>query len=79
MLNDSDRIFTNLYGALDWHLEGARKRGAWDGTSALIANGHDWVVDQVKELPSSMSITKTPNHLPPTWLILTCKSLPPFI
>ncbi|MEE8171556.1 MAG: NADH-quinone oxidoreductase subunit NuoF [Alphaproteobacteria bacterium] len=49
MLSDSDRIFTNLYGAHDWHLEGARKRGAWDGTSALIANGHDWIVEQVKE------------------------------
>jgi len=49
MLNDSDRIFTNLYGAHDWHLEGARKRGAWDGTGAFIANGHDWIVDQLKE------------------------------
>ncbi|MDP7342537.1 MAG: NADH-quinone oxidoreductase subunit NuoF [Alphaproteobacteria bacterium] len=49
MLQDSDRVFTNLYGAHDWRLEGARRRGAWDGTSALIANGHDWVADQVKE------------------------------
>ena len=49
MLNDSDRIFTNLYGAHDWRLGGARKRGAWDGTSAFIGKGHDWIVDQVKE------------------------------
>jgi len=32
MLADRDRIFTNLYGQGDWHLAGARKRGAWDGT-----------------------------------------------
>ena len=49
MLNDSDRIFTNLYGAHDWRLGGARQRGAWDGTGALIGKGHDWVVEQVKE------------------------------
>ena len=41
MLNDSDRIFTNLYGAHDWRLGGARQRGAWDGTGALIGKGHD--------------------------------------
>ncbi len=49
MLSDSDRIFTNLYGTHDWHLAGARARGAWDGTSELIAKGHDWVVDRMKE------------------------------
>ena len=49
MLSDSDRIFTNLYGAHDWRLAGARARGDWDGSAALIARGHDWIVDQVKE------------------------------
>ncbi|PPR25889.1 MAG: NADH-quinone oxidoreductase chain 1, partial [Alphaproteobacteria bacterium MarineAlpha10_Bin1] len=49
MLSDSDRIFTNLYGAHDWRLAGARARGAWDGTGELIAKGHDWLVDQMKE------------------------------
>ena len=49
MLSDSDRIFTNLYGAQDWGLAGARARGDWDGTAALIAKGHDWIIDQVKE------------------------------
>ena len=37
MLADKDRIFTNLYGFGDWGLEGARARGAWDNTKALIA------------------------------------------
>lgn len=32
MLDDKDRIFKNLYGLHDWGLEGARRRGAWDGT-----------------------------------------------
>ena len=49
MLLDSDRIFTNLYGAKDWRLAGARARGDWGGTAALLAKGHDWIVDQVKE------------------------------
>ena len=49
MLRDSDRIFTNLYGAQDWGLAGARARGDWDGTAGLMAKGHGWIIDQVKE------------------------------
>ena len=48
MLQDKDRIFTNLYGLQDWRLEAARKRGAWNGTKDIIAMGQDWIVDQVK-------------------------------
>ncbi len=48
MLEDKDRIFKNLYGFDDWRLEGARRRGAWDGTKALIEKGHDWIIDEVK-------------------------------
>ena len=36
MLADKDRIFTNLYGFHDWRLEGARARGAWDNTKAIL-------------------------------------------
>lgn len=32
MLQDKDRIFTNLYGLQDVSLEGAKKRGSWDST-----------------------------------------------
>ena len=39
MLEDKDRIFKNLYGLHDWGLEGARHRGAWDGTKAIIEIG----------------------------------------
>ena len=48
MLKDEDRIFTNLYGFEDWGLEGARKRGQWDGTKALVDHGRDWIVEQLK-------------------------------
>jgi len=48
MLEDKDRIFRNLYGFQDWRLEGARARGAWSGTKALIEKGHDWVINEVK-------------------------------
>jgi NADH-quinone oxidoreductase subunit F len=48
MLADSDRIFTNLYGEGDWHLPGARARGAWDGTKDVILKGRDWIVEEMK-------------------------------
>jgi NADH-quinone oxidoreductase subunit F len=49
MLADQDRIFTNLYGEGDWHLAGARSRGAWDGTKELIHKGRDWIVEEIKK------------------------------
>jgi len=49
MLQDRDRIFTNLYGEQDWRLPAARRRGDWDGTKALIAKGREWILEQVKE------------------------------
>ena len=48
MLDDKDRIFRNLYGQDDWGLEGARRRGAWDGTKAIIDRGRDWIVAEMK-------------------------------
>ena len=49
MLNDKDRIFTNLYGLHDWRLAGARSRGDWDGTKAILEKGRDDIVNEVKE------------------------------
>ncbi len=49
MLADKDRIFRNLYGIYDWGLEGARRRGAWDGTKAILEKGRDAIVDEVKK------------------------------
>src|SRR3546814_621251 len=48
MLQDKDRIFTNLYGLHDPGLEGARRRGDWDDTKALIAKGRDGIVEEMK-------------------------------
>src|SRR3978361_2464412 len=48
MLDDKDRIFKNLYGLHDWGLEGARRRGAWDGTKAIIDKGRDWIINEVR-------------------------------
>jgi len=48
MLQDKDRIFTNLYGFGDFGLSGARARGGWDNTKALIDKGRDWMVAEMK-------------------------------
>ena len=48
MLQDSDRIFGNLYGMFDRTLAGARKRGQWDNTAALLQKGRDWIIQEVK-------------------------------
>ena len=49
MLKDKDRIFTNLYGFESPFLEGAIKRGDWDGTKEIISRGHDSLINEMKE------------------------------
>ena len=49
MLQDKDRIFTNLYGAHDPGLEEAKKRGAWHLTREMLAQEPDWLCNQIKE------------------------------
>jgi NADH-quinone oxidoreductase subunit F len=48
MLQDKDRIFTNLYGLHDPGLAGARARGDWDGTKAILEKGRDWIIEEMK-------------------------------
>ena len=48
MLQDQDRIFTNLYGMHDRSLKGAQMRGHWDGTKDILAKGRDWIVSEMK-------------------------------
>jgi NADH-quinone oxidoreductase subunit F len=48
MLDNKDRIFTNLYGMESWQLDGARARGIWDGTAALLALGRDKIIEETK-------------------------------
>ena len=49
MLNDEDRIFTNLYGLEEWRLDGARSRGDWDDTKALLSKGRDAIIQEMKD------------------------------
>ena len=49
MLDDKDRIFTNLYGMFDRSLKGAMKRGHWDGTADLVAMGRPAIVEEIKK------------------------------
>ncbi|WOI53817.1 NADH-quinone oxidoreductase subunit NuoF [Parvularcula sp. LCG005] len=49
MLQDKDRIFTNLYGLQDPFLEGAKKRGAWNATKDMLDMGPEWVIQQIKD------------------------------
>ena len=48
MLQDSDRIFKNIYGPDGADLASAQKRGDWDNTKDLLAKGRDWVIEEVK-------------------------------
>jgi NADH-quinone oxidoreductase F subunit len=48
MLQDKDRIFTNLYGDGDVGLKGAKNRGDWDGTAGFVKQGREWLVAQLK-------------------------------
>jgi NADH-quinone oxidoreductase subunit F len=48
MLDDKDRVFRNLYGRGDWGMAGARARGAWDGTKAILEKGRDAIITEVK-------------------------------
>ena len=48
MLDDKDRIFTNVYGFQPWQLESARQRGDWDDTKALMLRGQDQIIEDIK-------------------------------
>ncbi len=48
LLEDKDRIFTNLYGYHPWNLEAAKKRGDWDNTKVLIELGRDKIIEEMK-------------------------------
>ncbi|MEO0545181.1 MAG: NADH-quinone oxidoreductase subunit NuoF [Pseudomonadota bacterium] len=48
MLQDKDRIFTNIYGLRDKSLKGAMSRGHWDNTKGLVEKGRDWIINEMK-------------------------------
>ena len=49
MLQDKDRIFTNLYGQDDFGLEGARKRGVWSEIKTIVDLGPEKIIDLLKQ------------------------------
>ena len=48
MLQDKDRIFTNLYGDFSRDVKSAKTRGDWKDTKEIIAKGKDWIINEVK-------------------------------
>jgi NADH-quinone oxidoreductase subunit F len=48
MLQDKDRIFSNIYGFNGPELAAAQKRGDWDGTASIIKRGRDAIIDEMK-------------------------------
>ena len=48
LLQDKDRIFTNLFGHHSPDLEGAKTRGCWNGTKEILEQGRGWIIDQMK-------------------------------
>lgn len=48
MLQDKDRIFTNLYGDFGHDVKSAKTRGDWKDTKEIIAKGKDWIINEVK-------------------------------
>ena len=59
ILEDKDRIFTNLYGLQDWGLEGAKNRGNWNGTKDILSYGRDWIIDRLMPCPVNTPRTST--------------------
>ena len=49
MLQDKDRIFTNIYGWNGPDLKSAKSRGDWQGTKELIKLGHDKIINNNNE------------------------------
>jgi NADH-quinone oxidoreductase subunit F len=90
MLQDKDRIFTNLYGFGDFGLDGARARGGWDNTKALIDKGRDWIISEMKAsglrgrggagFPTGLKwsfMPKTPDPARPSYLVVNADESEP--
>ena len=48
MLDNKDKIFTNIYGNNSPNLDSAIRRGNWDSTKYLLDKGKDWIIDEMK-------------------------------
>ena len=48
MLDERDRIFTNLYGHFAPGLREAERRGVWDNTRRIAQKGPDWICKEIE-------------------------------
>ena len=48
MIDEKDKIFTNLYGFQPWNLKEAKKRGDWDNTVSLISKGKEFIIEEIE-------------------------------
>ena len=48
MLQDKDKIFTNLYGYESPDLKAAQNRGDWNNTAEFVLKGPEWLIEQIK-------------------------------
>ncbi|MDX2050112.1 MAG: NADH-quinone oxidoreductase subunit NuoF [Rickettsiaceae bacterium] len=48
MIKNEDKIFTNLHGHLGISLLDHNKRGDWQDTAKFIAQGREWIINEVK-------------------------------
>ena len=53
MLEDKDRIFQNLYNDDNADLKSAMSRGDWLNTKELCQKGKEWLINEIKENPTS--------------------------
>jgi NADH-quinone oxidoreductase subunit F len=88
MLQDKDRIFTNLYGQHDWRLAGAKQRGVWMGTGDMLAMGRDTLLQKIKDselrgrggagFPAGMKWSFMPKNDPrPSYLVVNADESEP--
>jgi NADH-quinone oxidoreductase subunit F len=49
MLNDQDRIFTNIYGIENSSLKSVMKRGDWSNTKSILSMGREKIIQEIKE------------------------------
>ena len=88
MLQDKDRIFTNLYGQHDWKLAGAKQRGVWMGTGDMLAMGRDTLLQKIKDsslrgrggagFPAGMKWSFMPKNDPrPSYLVVNADESEP--
>lgn len=47
MLQDKDRIFTNLHGLLPLDLASCKSRGDWDNIKKILDKGREWIIEEV--------------------------------